>query len=195
MSGEYAVFVEGLDDLSLVDLSPTIERFALQAINKTADFSRASSASDMRRLYNFPGNYLDPATGNLIVSKRAKASNLEAVVTGRARATSLARFMVSNNGVNRAGVTIEMKRGQSSRLDRAFPVRLNGGQSMGLAIRTKDGAKPENAYKPSRLGRGVWLLYGISVNQAFNYSRELTAKEAEIYLESEFSRLLDMEKL
>lgn len=192
---EYAVFVEGLDDLNLNDLSPKIERFAYQAINKTADFSRSRSAADMRRLYNFPGNYLDPATGNLVVSKRAKTSSLEAIVTGRARATSLARFIVSNNGVNRAGVTIEMKRGQSTKLERAFPVRLNGGQSMGLAVRTKDGAKPANAYKPSRLGKGVWLLYGISVNQAFNYSREMTAKEAKIYLESEFSRLLDMEQL
>lgn len=192
---EYAVFVEGLDDLNLNDLAPKVERFAYQAINKTADFARARNASDMRRLYNFPGNYLDPSQGRLVISKRAKTNNLESIITGRARATSLARFLVEDNGVNRRGVVIEMLKGQRTGLESAFPVRLNGGQSMGLAVRTKDGAKPAGAYKPSRLGKGVWLLYGISVNQAFNYTRDMSKADAELYLEAEFNRLMDMENL
>lgn len=195
---QYAVFVEGLDDLNMVDLKPTIETAAVRAINKTADFSRTHSADAMRRAYNFPGNYLDPAKGRLIVSSRAKSSNLEAMITARARATSLARFMISGT-VNRMGVVIEMKKGRSNELERAFPVRLRGSKgensNLGLAIRTKNGERPSAAYKPSKLAEGLWLLYGISINQAFNYTRDMTARDAAIYLEDEFTRLIDLEKL
>lgn len=195
---EYAVFVDGLDDLTLVDLKPQIETAAVRAINSTANFSRKHSADAMRRGYNFPGNYFDPSKGRLIVSQRAKSSNLEAVITARRRATSLARFMLSGT-VNRMGVVIEMKKGQSSELERAFPVRLRGSKgennNLGLAIRTKRGERPDRAYRPSKLAEGLWLLYGISVNQAFNYTREMTARDASIYLEDEFTRLLDLEKL
>lgn len=191
---EYAVFVEGLDELSISDIAPAVERAAYRAINKTADYARSFSADDIRRKINFPGNYLNPSQGRLIVSKRAQTSNLEAVITARRRATSLARFMIAGQA-NKMGVIVEMKKGQSSKLDKAFPVRLNGGASMGLAVRTTDGQKPANAYKPSRLGKNLWLLYGISVSQAFAYSRELAADSADIYLSDEFNRLLDMEKL
>ena len=195
---EYAVFVDGLDDLNLVDLKPQIEISAVRAINKTADFSRKHSADEMRRQYNFPGNYFDPAKGRLVISQRAKTNNLEAMITARRRATSLARFMIGGT-VNRMGVVIEMKKGQSGQLERAFPVRLRGtkgeNNNLGLAVRTKRGERPDRAYRPSKLAEGLWLLYGISVNQAFNYTREMTARDAAIYLEDEFSRLLDLEKL
>ena len=196
MSGEYAVFVEGLEDLDLVELKPKIETAALRAINRTADFSRSHSADAMRRTYNFPGNYLDPGKGRLVVSKRARTSNLEAMLTARARATSLARFMISGT-VNRMGVVIEMKKGRSATLERAFPVKLRGARgensNLGLAVRTARGARPDAAYKPSKLAEGLWLLYGISVNQAFNYTREMTSKDAAVFLEDEFARLLDLE--
>lgn len=196
---EYAVFVEGLSDLNLADLKPRIEVAAYRAINKTADFSRSHSADLIRRQINFPGNYLDPSNGRLIVSRRAKTSNLEAMITARRRATSLARFLVSGQ-VNRMGVVIQMKKGKNTQIDRAFPVRLRSGNdgamsNMGLAVRTKNGERPKGAYKPARLAENLWLLYGISVNQAFNYSREKTADAAEVYLEDEFTRLLDLEKL
>jgi hypothetical protein len=195
---EYAVFVEGLDDVSFVDLKPQILTAATRAINRTADFSRGHSADMMRRAYNFPGNYLDPAKGRLVVSQRAKTSNLEAMLTARARATSLARFMISGQ-VNRMGVVIEMKKGRSATLERAFPVKLRGSKgensNLGLAVRTKGGVRPDNAYKPSKLAEGLWLLYGISVNQAFNYTREMTSKDAAVYLEGEFLRFLDLEAI
>lgn len=194
MVNEYAVFVEGLDDLSIANIAPSVEVAAYRAINKTADYARSFSADDIRRKINFPGNYLDPSKGRLIVSRRAQKSNLEAVITARRRSTSLARFMVAGQA-NKMGVVIEMKKGQSRKLEGAFPVRLNGGADMGLAVRTTDGQKPANAYKPSRLGKNLWLLYGVSVSQAFAYSRELTAESADIYLSDEFNRLLDMEKL
>ena len=186
---QYAVFVEGLDDLNLVDIAPQIEKAAYQSINKTAVYARAHTSDLMRKQYNFPGNYLNPASGLLIVSKRASLSNLEATITARRRSSSLARFMVRGE-VNRMGVAIEMKKGKVTELEHAFPVKLNGGQSMGLAIRTKSGERPNHAYKPSRLGNNLWLLYGISVNQAFNYSRSMTAKASEIYLADAFDRMM-----
>lgn len=188
---EYAVFVEGLNDLSLSDIAPKIEKAAMWAINATAKRARTTSAKDIQNTFNFPGNYLQPSTGRLVVSSRARTSNLEAVITARRRATSLARFMVEGEA-NRKGVVIEMKRGRRTEFKEAFPINLRN-NNMGLAVRTKDGLAPAGAYKPKSLGRGLWLLYGVSVDQAFNYAREMAADEAEIFLDSEFNRLLDLE--
>lgn len=196
--------VEGLDDLDLTEnTDEKIRRAAARALNATANFARTDAADDMRRAYNFPGSYLDPSTGRLVVSKRASSSVLDAMVTGRKRATSLGRFIVSHNGMNKQGVVIEMLKGRQRELKESFPVKLRQGDgavgNLGLAVRTKDGKKPQNAYKPIELyskgknGKkrgGAWLLYGISVNQAFRLSKELTADRSSLFLETEMMRLL-----
>ncbi len=202
----HVVIVEGLDDLSLTeDSEEKIRRAAARALNQTAKFARADAADEMRRAYNFPGSYLDPSKGRLVLGKAATSSILETMVVGRKRATSLGRFIVSSNGINKQGVIIEMLKGRKRELKEAFPVSLRqgdgaGGGNLGLAVRTKDGKKPENAYKPIELysksanGKkrgGAWLLYGISVNQAFRYSKELTADRSALFLESEMMRLLE----
>lgn len=200
----YMVLIEGMDDINLADAPAKINRAALLAINNTASFARADSADAMRKTYNFPGNYLDPSSGRLIVSQRAKLSNLEAVITGRQRPTSLARFVIQNNGVNHEGVVIEMKRGQATKLNRAFLMKLrrgggDSGANMGLAVRVKGHAAPRKAYKPKMLSANknssLWLLYGISVDQAFRYTKEMTADRAALYLESEVSRLMGVDDL
>lgn len=195
---DYAIMIEGMSDLNLADADEKITKAAMMAVNNTARFARSDSAEAMRKTYNFPGNYLDPVSGRLIVSQQARLSNLEAVITGRKRPTSLARFMVQNNGANHEGVVVEMKRGQMTALKRAFPIKLRrGGESsgnLGLAVRVKGHSAPRNAYKPKLLSTNasssLWLLYGISVDQAFRYAKELTADRAAIYLESEASRLM-----
>lgn len=197
---KYVVMVEGMDDINFADASEKISRAASMAINATADFSRKDGADEIRRRFNYPGNYVD-SDGRLVVSKYAKTSNLEAMVTGRRRATSLARFMVQNNGINHAGVVVEMLKGKPVNLDKAFPVKLRSGKegplsNVGLAVRVKGIAAPKRALKPVMLSvakngaSSVWLLYGMSVNQAFIAAKELTAPRAEVFLESEASRLM-----
>lgn len=201
---DYVVLVEGLEDLNLADES-AINRAASTAINDTAKFARSDAADTMRRQYNFPGNYLDPSTGRLVIGKRSTPMTLEASVTGRKRATSLARFIVQSNGLSKQGAVIEMLNGQQRTLERAFPVALRSGKdgpgsNIGLAVRTKDGKKPQNAYKPIELYSrrkdgskrgGAWLLYGISVNQAFRLAKEMTADRARLFLQTQTQRLLE----
>lgn len=196
---EYALFVEGLSDL--VDLNkqldPRITQAAYRAINGTADRARTDSAEEIRRQLNFPASYLKPSSGRLTVTQRANSNSLEAIITGRRRATSLARF-VTNGAAGKTGVTVSVKKGRSIELPKAFLMALRSGSdidtknNLGLAIRTKKGTRPDAAYKPVRVADGLWLLYGPSVDQAFKSVRKDVTPDAERFLESEFSRLLDL---
>ena len=191
----YFVFVEGLDDINLATVSDGVQKAAIMAINNTAKFARADAAKMIRDRYNFPGNYLDPSQDRLVVSKYAQRNNLEAIIKSRRRATSLARFIISDSGQNRQGVVVEVLKGTSKRMDHAFRVGLKNSNA-GLAIRTKNGEKPSAAFRPKpfkdKHGRiKFWLLYGMSVNQAFIHASQMEEERASVYLQSEFSRLMD----
>lgn len=200
MNPAYAVFVEGLEDLhDLENLKPAIERAARLAINATANRSRTSAADAMMRDINFPARYLNPGEGRLKVTQYASAGKMEAVVTGRRRATSLARFVTSGKA-GKTGLTVSMKRGSSKTMGRAFLMKLKSGASsietknnLGLAVRTKKGERPAKAYKPVKVSDTLWLLYGVSVDQAFRIARDKVRPEAESFLEAEFSRLLEVD--
>lgn len=150
------------------------------AINDVS--SRAGMAlirEEMNDQINFPSGYL---TGDRIgVTKRATNGNLEAIITGRQRATSLARFTSSKSLNQRGGVTVRVSRGRTTYLKNAWLVRLKKGASLdqdnyniGLAIRVAPGEKvSKNTVHRSWLtqdgaGGGVALLYGPSVDQVFS---------------------------
>lgn len=200
MNETYAVFVEGLDEVrDIENLKPAVERAARLAINATADRARKSSADRMMRDINFPARYLNPSEGRLKVTNYARPSSLEAVITGRRRATSLARFVTSGTA-GKTGLTVSMKKGQSKRLNRAFLMKLKSGaggvetkNNLGLAVRTAKGKRPDKAYKPVKVSDSLWLLYGVSVDQAFRIARDKVRPEAEAFLESEFNRLLEVD--
>lgn len=196
---DYALFVEGLDEIVNLDkqLDPQIVKAAYRAINATADRARTDSAEEIRRQVNFPASYLKPSQGRLLVSQRASGSSLEAIITGRRRATSLARF-VTNGTPGKKGVSVAVKPGRNVELPNAFLMRLRSGSgvdtknNLGLAIRTAKGERPNSAYKPVRVADGLWLLYGPSVDQVFKTVREDIRPDAESFLASEFYRLLDV---
>jgi len=196
----YVFAVEGLDDVkSIKDLDPAIVTAARQAVNKTADRARARSARDIRRQVNFPASYVSDAEGRLSIVKKASSDSLEAVIRGRHRATSLARFISGSPRAGR-GVRVQVKPGSNQFMARAFLIKLRAGNAaidtkfnMGLAVRT-DGAKPAAAFKPVRLGRNLWLLYGPSVDQVFRSVAPEIAPEMGDFLEGEFRRLLDLKR-
>lgn len=196
---DYALFVEGLDEIVNLDkqLDPQIVKAAYRAINATADRARTDSAEEIRRQVNFPASYLKPSQGRLLVSQRASGSSLEAIITGRRRATSLARFVTSGTP-GKKGVSVAVKPGRNVELPNAFLMRLRSGSNvdtknnLGLAIRTAKGERPNSAYKPVRVADGLWLLYGPSVDQVFKTVREDVRPDAESFLASEFYRLLDV---
>lgn len=198
MSGAIVIAVDGIEDLpDLEGMDAAVTRAARRAVNASADRARAWSAREMREQVSFPSGYLQ-SQDRFRVVKRAKGPDLEAVIRGRREATSLARFATSRRK-ERGGVTVEVNPGSAVFMRRAFLIKLQAGdpsirnlKNMGLAVRT-DGQKPRAAYKPKKLEKNVWLLYGPSVDQVFRTVAVDVQPDVEEYLNREFRRLLELE--
>lgn len=202
MTASFAVFVqedieavlEGLDNESR-------RRAASRAINKIAKQARAEFARRIIAQVNLPSSYVSPSSERLYVSGFASPSNLEAEITARGRATSLARFVTSSAGVGRKGVRVSVARGRTQELPGAFLMKLRSGKdtdsrfNMGLAVRLRPGQRLRNTLAAKRIAQNLYLLYGPSVAQVFennagtgekhDYSPEIAQK-----LHDEFVRLL-----
>ncbi len=199
----FAVAVEGIETFREIrELAPNIRLAAARAINKTTRDGRATSARRISEQINVPRNYVSPSSGRLSVSQKATRSKLEGRITARGRPTSLARF--SRGSPGRAGVSVEVKPGQSSFLRRAFLIRLPQGSTLtdtrfnlGLAIRLRPGERLQNKVRQVQLSKGLYLLYGPSVQQVFldNQGKGVADDLAEPLaddLEAEFARLLNI---
>lgn len=202
----YAVVVQGLEALTLFDKIPAvIERCAVRAINKTADRSRAGARRRALSQVAWPASYLNPSQGRL-TTRKARRGHLEGAVSGRVRPTSLARFTkdkpLQPGQRPREGVKVTVKPGVARFMRGAFLIPLRSGASgelgnVGLAIRSE--TQPAGAYKPKKIGKNLWLLYGPSVDQVLYSARnrggviEDIAPEALDGLNREFARLLNLE--
>jgi hypothetical protein len=175
------VTADALANLSdYIDRLPGVARQAARlAINQVATRSGMKRISDA--IYDqvaFPTNYL-AQNDRLAVTQRATDDNLEAVITGRFRPTSLARFMnpgQTQQTARMGGVSVQVKPGHSINMKNAFLVKLRQGAqltetqfNMGLAIRVKPGETVRNRHDGSayQIFPNVFLLYGPSVNQVF----------------------------
>ena len=179
-----------------------IETALLRSINKTADRARTLASQDIREQVAFPASYLAPSAKRLFVSTKAtKVSPFEAVISGRDRPTSLARFTNQKplgGGQRRRGgqVAVTVKPGVRRYIKRAFLITLNN-SNVGLAVRT-DGGPPNNAYAPKEIGKNLWLLYGPSVDQVLSAASngggiyEEIVPETLDFLNDEFNRQLDL---
>lgn len=200
---QFAVMVEGVETLrEIKGLAPRVKFAAAQAINKVARDQRAEAARRITSQVNLPKSYVSPSGGRLTVSQQAQRTSLEARITARGRPTSLARFSKGSPG--KAGVTVEVKPGQSSYMRRAFLIRLPQGSTLtdsrfnlGLAIRLRPGERLDNKVRQVKLDKGLYLLYGPSVQQVFldnsgkGVADDLAEPTAD-YLEAEFARLLSL---
>lgn len=206
MSGDnYIVVLEGLSATrALEDLPRNMILSAMRAVNKTADRASTASRRLVREQINFPAQYLTGTDSSgqprLGVSRRATSDSLEAVVTGRHRPTSLARFATGSPSAGKAGVSVQVAPGFARYMKRAFVIRLPAGAgnvetkgNMGLAIRLKPGEVIHNKRVMARLKGNLYLLYGVSVDQAFASIREDVAPDAQDFLGAEFSRLLGLD--
>lgn len=138
----------------------------------------------------FPKGYLD-SPDRLGVTKRASPNNLEVVITARDRPTSLARFAPGQTPENTRGkpLYVQVKRGRTVRLNKAFMVRLKNG-NIGLAVRLKPGESLRNKtdMKAVALANNVYLLYGPSVDQVFRTVADSAAPEIGTQIGNEFYR-------
>ena len=182
--------------------NPKIETALLRSINKTADRARTLASQDIREQVAFPASYLAPSAKRLFVSTKAtKASPFEAVISGRDRPNSLARFTnqkpLGGGQRHRGGqLAVTVKPGVRRYIKRAFLITLNN-SNVGLAVRT-DGGPPNNAYAPKEIGKNLWLLYGPSVDQVLSAASngggiyEEIVPETLDFLNDEFNRQLDL---
>ncbi len=197
----YVVAIDGISENRPLDALPAqIKRAALRAVNRTAERTRTSSARKIREQVNFPARYLSGQNGRLTLRK-AKDADDEAVITGRFRPTSLARFVTSGAVGGKNGVRVQVAPGFARFMRRAFLIRLRAGSAdldtksnLGLAIRLRPGEKIENKKQMVQVGKsGVYLLYGPSVSSVFRSVAEDELPDAEAFLEREFARLMELE--
>lgn len=182
--------------------NPKIEQALLRSINKTADRARTRAAAAVRQQVAFPASYLAPSAKRLFVSSKATGQNpFEAIISGRDRATSLARFttqkpVAPGNRHPNGQVGVTVTPGRKVFIKRAFLVNLKNG-NIGLAVRT-DGSAPKNAFKPKELSKNVWLLYGPSVDQVLSAATDGDGVYEELmpemldFLNSEFIRQVEL---
>lgn len=127
---------------------------------------------------DYPEGYI--TTDRLGVTSKATNDKLAVTITGRQRATSLARFARGGQTVQstrRKGVRVKVsKQGGGGMMERAWLVRLNRGSAkdrdnynLGLAIRLEPGERLRNKreVKAVALDQNVYLLYGPSIDQVF----------------------------
>jgi hypothetical protein len=204
MGDSWAVIVEGLTDLKSFDgADRRIRLAAARAINKVTRDGRVDAARDIRQQVNFPASYVSPGQKRLYVSEQATADKLQGKITARARSTSLARF-VQGNPTHGHGVSIEVTPGKVRFMRRAFLIKLPQGRAdvdtkynLGLAIRLRAGETIRNKAEVRRLDKGLYLLYGPSVDQVFR-ARDGSGVASDLApslvddLSDEFLRLLEV---
>lgn len=183
------------------EMNDKIQTALIRAINKAADRGRTMAAKAVKDQVAFPAHYLQPAAKKLWVRTRAtKAGPFEAIIQGRDRPTSLARFSKQKplppGSRHRGGVRVTVKPGQTRTIRRAFLITLKN-NNIGLAVRT-DGEAPPGAYKPKEISPNLWLLYGPSVDQALSAAsdddgvyEDITPELLDI-LNAEFNRQMDL---
>lgn len=170
---------------------------ARMAINTVAERSGMKMIRDqMLAQVAFPRGYL--AGDRLRVAQKATNANLEAVILGRKRATSLARFATGPTVLNgKAGLQVRVKNGRTSYFKRAWLVRLKAGASMdedkyniGFALRLAPGESlnKRTEHKSWLIPGKVALLYGPSVDQVFRDVAYQVDEPISIMVEDEFFR-------
>lgn len=204
MARDFVVVVEGLKDLQEIEgLHDEILFNSVRAINKIATSGRTQAARAIGQQVAFPASYLNPAAKRLFVSRTATKARPEAAITARARATSLARFVTGGAGGGK-GLRVEVKPGTTRFLRRAFLIKLRAGSApidtqsnMGLAVRLAPGDDLRNKKSVVKMARGLYLLYGPSVDQVFldnsgeGVAADLAPKLAD-QLTDEFLRLMEL---
>lgn len=201
MTDDYVVAIEGFEATRPLDSLPAeIITAAVRAVNRTSDRARTAAARKILEQVAFPPSYLNPGQGRLVVSKKASSDNLEAIVSARTRPTMLARFVTSGT-VGKAGVSVQVAPGFAKFMKRAFLIRLPAGRggdtetkgNLGLAIRLRPGETIHNKRVVRQIKGNLYLLYGVSVDQAFSSVREDIGPDTEDFLAKEFTRLMDLD--
>jgi hypothetical protein len=187
--------IKALEDF--MDAAPLITpQAAALAMNTVIPRSgMARYKKKMRSEIAFPSGYLDDEE-KFGVTRSASPSNLESVISARHRPTSLARFVTSGGSIGQEGLAVKVKANRTTRLRRAFLVRLRAGTALdsdnfnlGLAVRAPGGIRnKKTAANTVQLAKDVFLLYAPSVNQVFRAAAVTETPAVLNDIEAEFFR-------
>lgn len=181
--------LNGLDHFfaQMPDIATNAARLAIN------DVAKGQGLAVLREAVNadvaFPRGYVNDHLG---VVKSASNADLTAIVAGRDRPTSLARFAPGQTPENsrKNGVRVMVKPGHSKLLAHAWLMRLKSGNT-GLAIRLRPGEVLRNKRDVGTarpIGKGVYLLYGPSVDQVFKGAADDLKGNVANMVSSEFLR-------
>ena len=208
----------GLDNIvTAIRREPENARKALPvAVNFGAKRARQLSSTEMRKEIAFTQGYLNQGSpARLRVSKAATADNPTAIVEGRDRPTSLARFAAGRptfgrkKGQKSAKVRVRVEPGSTVEVKDAFYVPLRRGNTgalgnVGIASKGRAGARSSGENPKYELTRkrkngtvvrsGYFLRYGPSVDQVFNETRAKVAPRVLQAMEREFYRQLNLRR-
>lgn len=200
----FDIKTENLNDFEkrLIRMPQVTRNAARMALNDVLKKARTQAADEISKQVNFPPGYLTRGTrSRLQVSQRATNNNLTGVIVGRFQPTSLARFTRNAQamvGRRNAAARVAVKPGSVKTIERAFVLRLRRGSiavadagasaNLGLAIRLKEGETIRNKKNVRKFDKGVYLLYGPSVNQVFRTVAADMAKPVGRMFAREFDR-------
>lgn len=167
------------EEAAMLAINDTVQREGLTLLKRT-----------MRQEVSFPSGYLEG--DRLKPTRFASRGRLEAVITARDRPTSLARFAQGQTPANTRGqgVRVRVGPGQAKLMKRAFLVKLNNGQSTGLAVRLSPGERLRKTQRGVLLdaAKNVWLLYGPSVDQVLRGVADDRSDEIINIIDEKFTR-------
>lgn len=195
---------KGLDDVrkAVAGIPETVDKASAFAINEAVKFGQAESSRRIREQVAFKAGYIgssDDPNARLRVSKKARADDLEAVISGRMRPTSLAQFTTGVKLGKGGYVKVKVSAsGGAHKIPNAFPIKLRRGTgaydpestNAGLAVRLQKGKLPSGLNKRQmvQVSGNLYLLYGPSVDQVFRDVRfDVQAPIGDV-LESSFLR-------
>lgn len=189
------ITLEGARDLeSRFALMPQQAATAARiAINDAAKMALGLARKQIYAEVAFPRGYLN-REDRLRVSRPATNQQLEAVVSGRDRPTSLARFVPDGTRVGRKGstsITVTVKPGQP-RVLQGHTRLFNFSGNRLLVLRLKPGQRPSAAYHPRPIfgpNSGMWILYGPSVDQVFRGVADDISPAVTDHARAEFDRV------
>lgn len=159
------------------------DQAASMGLNDTAEYARRLTSAQIRKEINLRAGNVN---ARVRVRRTASPNDLEAIVSAEDRATSLANYSNSPRRFGRQRLPPRVKVLSSSSnapMRGAFWIRLRGNNE-GIAVRLKAGERVRNKRKMSSIGKGVYLLYGPSVGQAFHSQAQKALPQISDYAEA-----------
>lgn len=182
----------GLDKLeSLIRRAGEVgNQAASMGLNDAALYARRQTSAQIRKEIALTAGNINP---RITVRRTASPGDLVAIVSAEDRATMLSNYATTPPRFGRQKMPPRVKvaaGGSASPMRGAFWLRLRGNNE-GIAVRLKAGERVRNKNKMSSIGKGVYVLYGPSVGQAFGSQAEKMLPQISDYAETRVAHHLE----